>query len=151
MRPGHRPAAVLAAAAADLGGTQVRTSASVIGHRGSESVIVATASWGYTVTVMLSHMRIALTIRPKGWLKKCLAVEGAPPELAREVADPPHLDRLKALSPLLVELTPMALRVEMRYGAADEVTAAIDVATSLARRARQVEETAGDRPFAASA
>jgi hypothetical protein len=36
----------------------------------------------------------------------------------------------------------------MRYGAAEEVSAAVQLATSLARRARQVEETAGDDPFA---
>lgn len=149
MRP--QAAAVLTQAAAELGGTLVRTSASVIGRRTGESIIVATASWGYTITVMLSHMRILMTIRPRGWLRKCLAVEGSPPELAREIADEPHLTKLRALSPLLVELTPMALRVEMRYGAPTEVAEVISTAVSLARRARQVEEQAGDEPFAISA
>jgi hypothetical protein len=142
---------VLAQAAAELGGTLVRTSASVIGRRGAESFIVATASWGYTVTVMLAHMRIGLTIRPRGWLRKGLVVEGTPAALVREIADEHHLERLRLLSPLLVELTPMALRIEMRYGAIEEVSTAIQTAASLARRAVHIEETAGDELFAISA
>jgi hypothetical protein len=149
MRP--QAPAVLAQAAAELGGTLVRTSASVIGRRGSESIIIATASWGYTVSVMLSHMRIGLSIRPRGWLRKGLAVEGWPAALAREVVDGEPLERLKVLSPLLVELTPTALRLELRYGRIEDVTTAIRLAAELARRAREVEAVAGDEPFAVPA
>src|SRR6266567_9545618 len=94
----------LATAAAELGGVLVRTSTSVIGKRGSESIIVATAGWGYTVTVVVSGLRVAFTLRPRGWLRRSLAFEGSPIELAREIVDAAHLERVAALAPILVEL-----------------------------------------------
>jgi hypothetical protein len=137
----------LDAAAAELQGQLIRTTASVIGHRGPDSVIVATTAWGYTVTVMLSHMRIAFTVQPRGWLRKTLQVRGMPIELVDQVLDPEHQQRLIALQPLGVELAPAALRVEQRYGTAAEVAETIALAVSLARRARALDERAGDEPF----
>ncbi len=129
----------LATAAAELGGVLVRTSTSVIGKRGSESIIVATAGWGYTVTVVVSGLRVAFTLRPRGWLRRSLAFEGSPIELAREIVDAAHLERVAALAPILVELGPTALRLEHKYGAPADVAAAIDLAASLAQRARRVD------------
>ena len=139
-------ALVLSAAAAELSvdGPVIRTSASVIGHRGAESVIVATASWGYTVTVVLHDMRMAFTIAPRGWLRKHLVVEGTPAAQVERAVDAFHLDRLRALAPLLVELSPNGLRLEHRYGAPGDVVDAIHLACSLARRARHVEEQDDD-------
>jgi hypothetical protein len=137
-------ATVLEAAAAELGGAAIRTSTSVIGQSGGESVIVATAAWGYTVTVVLQGMRMAFTVRPRGWLRKHLAVEGTPDAQVARAVDAFHLDRLRALSPLLVELTGNGLRIEQRHGPAAPVAAAIHLACSLARRARHVEEREAD-------
>jgi hypothetical protein len=132
---------VLDAAAAELAGPLVRTSASVIGIRAGESVIVATTSWGYTVTVLLKSMRILMSVRPRGWLRRCLAVEGAPLDLVNRIVEP-FRDRLRAARPLLVELTPMALRFEQKYGPPPAVAAAIDLASGLARRALEIDGAA---------
>jgi|SoiMethySBSTD1v2_1073268.scaffolds.fasta_scaffold232125_3 hypothetical protein len=139
-------ALVLSAAAAELGlgGPVIRTNASVIGQRGAESVIVATAGWGYTVTVVLHGMRIAFTVAPRGFLRKHLVVEGTPAEQVERTVDAFHLERLRALAPLLVELSANGLRLEHRYGAPGDVVEAIQIACSLARRARHVEEQDDD-------
>jgi hypothetical protein len=136
-------ATVLEAAAAELGGA-IRTTASVIGQSGGETVIVATCAWGFTVTVVLHGMRMAFTVRPRGWLRKHLAVEGTPAAQVASAVDAFHLGRLRALSPLLVELTANGLRIEQRHGPPEQVAAAIHLACSLARRARHVEEREAD-------
>ncbi len=133
-------ASTLAAAAAELGGAVIRTPASVIGQHAGESVIVATAGWGYTVTAVLQGMRMAFTVRPRGFLRRCLKVEGRPVELVSAAVDAEHLDRLAPLAPLLVELNRNGLRLEHRYGAAGAVVDAIHVVCSLARRARSIED-----------
>lgn len=140
--------AALAVAAAELGGPLIRTAASVIGSRGGESVIVATTGWGYTVTVMAQGLPLGFTVRPRGLLRKHLAVEGAPVELVRRVVDGHHLARLTALAPALVELGPTALRLEHRHGAAEELVEAIHLAVSLVRRARSVLDDSVDDDLA---
>ncbi len=138
-------------AAAELVGQLIRTTASVIGHRGSDSVIFATTGWGYTVTVMMKNMRIGFTARPRGWLRKSLAIEGTPIELVAHVLDEAHQAQLLALQPLSVELGPSALRIEQKYGDPADIAATIHLAESLARRAREVEATADDQHFARTA
>jgi hypothetical protein len=129
----------LEAAAARLAGPVIRTSASVIGKCGGESVIVATTGWGYIVTVLYGSAHVAFTVRERGWLKKSLALEGQPMALAREVVDAGLLERLAALAPLHVELGPTAIRLEHRYGPAPAVVAAIDLVVELAKRARRFD------------
>ena len=137
---GHK---ALETAAAVLDGPVVRTSASVIGKRGGESVIVATTSWGFVVTVLLPSPRVAFTVEQRGWLRKTLAVEGEPTELVRELLDAEHLERLAALAPTLVELGLTALRLERKYGAAEDVTAAVVWVVSVAQRVRRLDGQTG--------
>ena len=132
---------VLDAAAAELTGQLMRTNASVIGHNGGESLVVAETGWGYTVTAMLQRMRIAFTVEPRGWLRRSLRIEGTPIELVHRVVDGFHQERILQLAPLGLELGPASLRVEYKYGT--DITAAIHLAVSLARRARHVQTTAG--------
>jgi len=140
---------VLAAAAGELHGPLIRTSASVIGQRAGESIIFATTSWGFMVTVMLRGMALALALRPRGWLRKTLHFQVAPPHLGDELVDPHHRERLLALEPLHVELGPTSLRFELRYGA--NVTEALSLAVSLAQHARAVQERAQLDPVAVTA
>jgi hypothetical protein len=143
-----RAFAALAVAGAELGGPVIRTAASVIGTRGGESVIVATTSWSYSVTVMAQGMPLAFTIRPRGLLRRALAVSGAPHDLVSRVVDPQHLARIQALAPSLVELGPTALRLEHKHGPAEELVEAIQVAVSLVRRARGILDDSLDAPLA---
>ncbi len=142
-------ASTLSAAAAELQGPIIRTSASVIGQRDGESIIFATTGWGYTVTVMMHAVRIGFEVRPRGWLRKSLHIAGAPADLVAEILDPDHHLRLLALHPMLVELTPTGLRLEHKYGT--DVTAAIHLAASIARRSREVQEKAAEHRFAVPA
>lgn len=128
--------AALAVAGAELGGPIIRTAASVIGTRGGESVIVATSSWGYTVTVMAQALPLVFTVRPRGLLRRAIAVEGAPIALVHRVVDAHHLSRITALAPSLVELGPTALRLEHKHGPAEELVESLHLAVSLVRRAR---------------
>src|SRR5262245_66222860 len=84
-RMGAQSHEALEAATAALDGPVIRTSASVIGKRGGESIIVATTGGGYTVTVLLSSPRLVFTVRARGWLMKSLALEGEHSELAGAV------------------------------------------------------------------
>jgi len=128
-------------AAAALDGPVVRTSASVIGKRGTESVIVATSARSVTISILVGSGHVALTVRERGWLKRSLALEGSPIELAREIVDGVWFDRVAALAPTLLELGPNALRLELRYGS--DLAAAIDVMVGLAARVRRAEQQTG--------
>lgn len=141
----------LDAAAAQLSGQLLRTSASVIGHRGGESIIFAITGWGYTVTVMMKGMRIGFVARQRGLLRKTLHVEGHPIDLVNEILDEAHRKQLVDLQALVVEMGPAALRIEHRYGNPAEIATVIDVAVSLARRARAVEQSADAERFARTA
>jgi hypothetical protein len=136
------PADILDAAAAALVGPLVRTSASVIGKRAGERLIVATTSFSYTVTALVSDLRFAFTVHPRGWLKKTLVVEGAPPFLVEQTLEAPLFARISALAPHHVELGRMGLRLEQRYGTVQDVAEVIDLVTVLARRARLVDSLA---------
>ncbi len=138
---GNEATSVLDTAAPELAGPIVRTSASVIGKRGGESLIVATTCFGYTVSALLS-VRIAFAVRPRGWLRKTLAVAGAPLELVREILDVDALARLAALEPVRAELGGTSLRLEQRYGLLGDVATAIDLVATLAARARAVDSRA---------
>jgi hypothetical protein len=135
---GQQASNVLDAAAPELAGPIVRTSASVIGKRFGESLIVATTAFGYTVTALLT-VRIAFFVRPRGWLKKTLAIAGAPPELVQQILDGDALARLAALEPLGAELGSHSLRLEQRYGQIGDVATAIALVATLAARARVVD------------
>lgn len=129
----------LTVAAAQLAGTVVRTSASVIGRRGNDSVIVATTSWGYTVTALVTGLRTIFHVRPRGWLRRSYAVEGIPAELVAQIIDPAQIERIAALAPLSIELGTTALRLEQKYGDAAAMEMAIDLVATLVSRTRQAE------------
>jgi hypothetical protein len=133
---GRESTQVLDAATPELAGPIVRTTASVIGKRRGESVIVATTDFGYTVTALVS-VSIAFAVRPRGWLKKTLAVAGAPAELVRQILDGDTLARLAALEPVAVELGAHSLRLERRYGDVGDVATAIELVATLATRVRK--------------
>jgi hypothetical protein len=123
-----------------LDGPITRTSASVIGKRGNESVIVATTARSCTISILVASAHVGLTVRPRGWLKRSLELDGAPIELAREIVDAAGFARLAALAPLLLELGPKALRLELRHGS--DLVAAIDLMVALAQRVRRVADEA---------
>src|SRR5215813_7988406 len=104
--------AVLDAATSVMSGSVTRTAASVIGKRGGETLIVATTRFSYTITIMLS-VPVSFTVRPRGWLKRGLAVTGAPSEKVEQILDGPELARLTTLSPIRFELGTNSLQLEL--------------------------------------
>ena len=136
-----RHAAVLDAAMLAFGGSVVRTAASVIGRREGQELIVATTRFGYSVSALVS-VRIAFVVRPRGLLRKTLAVDGSPRPLVDEILDGDAMARLAALAPLHVELGPNRLVFELRYGVLADVVMTVDLVTALAKRARLVDSRA---------
>src|SRR5262249_13954251 len=128
-------AAVLDAAAGALSGSVTRTAASVIGRRAGENLIIATTRFSYTVTALLSSC-LSFTVRPRGWIRKTLAVARSPPERVAQVLDAAELARLAALSPLRFDLWANSLQLELRYGTGCPLAAAIDCVVSIAQRAK---------------
>jgi hypothetical protein len=125
----------------ELYGTISRTNSSVIGRRGNETVIFATSTRIWTVTAMLSGIRIAFAIEARGLFRKTFHVEGSPMELVSEILDADHLRMLEELQPQAVRLMPNGLRLEQKIGVPDDhVGRAMDVVVSLAGRTRLAQQ-----------
>jgi hypothetical protein len=127
-------------ASGELHGTITRTSSSVIGRRGGETVIFAIANHHWSVTAMLTGIRIAFVLAPQGVFRKTLRVEGWPTNAVAEILDDEHLRKLEELSPLRVQLMPNGVRLEQKLGAPDDsIGRAMDVVVALAERTRAVQ------------
>jgi hypothetical protein len=132
---------VLEVAVRQLSGTITRTTTSVIGRRGNETVIFATTQRGWMVTVMLQSMKIGFVASPRGLFRKSLVVEGTPSDLVNEILDEKSFAQLVAFQPLRVQLMSNGIRLEKKYGGPDEeIAAAMDLVALLAGRARFAQQ-----------
>jgi hypothetical protein len=132
---------VLQVAMRQLTGTITRTTTSVIGRRGNETVIVATTQRGWMVTVLLQQMKIAFVATPKGLFRKSLVVEGTPSDLVSEILDEKHFGLVNDFAPMRVQLMSNGIRLEKKYGGPDEeIATAMDLVAALAGRARFAQQ-----------